>query len=122
MTRREVFRIQGGWGGGAQRNRVWNGYVRRNYYKRHWIGRNWRSSLTLAVAMAKNPQSRREGKTSLEVASGTTKYASLEGRWSAERLSGGEGIFRGLGRIGINLSYDRPGQGGGVLCWWWRRR
>ena len=29
------------------------------------------------------------------------------------RFSGGEGLFIGRGRRGINISYARPGQGGG---------
>ena len=46
-------------------------------------------------------------------------YASPEARWLAERLIDGKGLVSGWGRRIINLSYNQPDRGSGVL---WRRR
>ena len=72
--------------------------------------------------MATNRQSRGEGRPWSEVAAGATTDASPEARWSAERLSCGEGLVSGRGRRVLPLYYARPGRGGGALCRWQRRR
>ena len=70
--------------------------------------------------MATNRQSWGKSRPSSEPAAVAATYASTEVRWSEDRLSEGEGLVSGRGICGITISYARPGQGGGVLCWWKR--
>ena len=57
----------------------------------------------------------------MEASEGATADAAPEVLWLVDRLGGREGIVRGRGRCGNTISYDRPGQGGGVLRRWWRQ-
>ena len=68
-----------------------------------------------------NRQSWGEGRSYSEAVSVTRTDASSEEQLSVERLGGGEGLVRGQGQRGINISYARLGRGHSVL-WWWKRR
>ena len=59
------------------------------------------------MAMATNQKSLKEGRNFSEAASGATTDESPEAWCSAERISGGEGLFSGLGQHGITISYNR---------------
>ena len=57
-----------------------------------------------------------------EAVEGETIDASLEARWSVEKLDVVDVTFRGWGKHNIILSHDRPDQGRSVLYRWRRQR
>ena len=76
------------------------------------------AAIAVVMAVVTNYQSRGKGRPLLEAESGATTDSSPELQWSEDRISGGKGLVSGWRLRGITLSYDRPGQRGGVLCQW----
>ena len=103
--------------GDMQRYGKWHGDARRNQHRINRIGHNWRSSST-AAAIATNQQSLGEGSLLWEAWAGETTYASIQARWSMERISDREGLIRGKGQFSLNFlmpSWARQGWRGGVM-------